>query len=504
MSSQPGGQKVAKSLTSQAANGFVWTLVQILGSKVVGLLGQIILARLLLPRDFGLLAITMIAVSFASVIRQTGIQQILVQRHKNFRRWANPAFWFELTFGTATALLLAAASPIAASVFHSRMLIGLILVSASAAPLSAWFVVPTARLMIDMRFRAIAMVNIATNILLTAMSVFLAWRGFGAYSFLIPIPISGAVRCIWLWMLARPRIRLHPQFRRWRFLVGDSGFMIATGFLNSVIYQAGYLVLGLLYQKSVVGQFFFALNLSNQVAYLLSQNLGNVLLPALAKLQDDAARHAAALVRALRMLTFISTPACLLLLVVAKPFVVIIYGAKWLPAVPILQLMAAASAISIPCTPAVAAIQSQGRFSLLFWWTLIQTPVFIGAIFAGAWCGAGIGVAVAWLIFSLVASPITIRLALLKEAAWRGVFGIYAGPFLAGVLAFTPPLTVDWLWPPLGAHLLASGAIAAGCLGVLYPLITRWLCPAEITQFLGHLRAPVKKFFTARGDAPSR
>jgi lipopolysaccharide exporter len=504
LSNKSDGQRATESLTSQAAGGFVWTLVQILGSKVVGLLGQIILARLLLPRDFGLLAITMIAVSFASVIRQTGIQQILVQRHKNFRRWANPAFWFELSFGTATAVLLAAASPIAAAVFHSHALIGLILVSASAAPLSAWFVVPTARLMIDMRFRAIAVVNIATNILLTLLSVFLAWRGFGAYSFLIPIPISGAVRCIWLWMLARPRIRLHPQLRRWRFLIGDSGFMIATGFLNSVIYQAGYLVLGLLYQKSVVGQFFFALNLSNQVAYLLSQNLGNVLLPALAKLQDDAARHAAALVRALRMLTFISTPACLLLVVVAEPFVVIIYSAKWTPAVPILQLMAAASAISIPCTPAVAAIQSRGRFSLLFWWTLVQTPVFIGAIFAGAWFGAGIGVAVAWLFFSLVASPITVRLALFKGAAWRGVFGVYTGPFLASVLAFTPAFLVDWVWPRLGAHLLASGAIAAACLGVLYPLIARWFCPAEFAQFMGHLSAPVRKFFTMRGEAQGR
>ncbi len=493
MSNKSDGQRATKSLTSQAAGGFVWTLVQILGSKVVGLLGQIILARLLLPRDFGLLAITMIAVSLASVIRQTGIQQILVQRHKNFRRWANPAFWFELTFGTATAILLAAASPIAAAVFHSHALIGLILVSASAAPLSAWFVVPTARLMIDMRFRAIAVVNIATNILLTLLSVFLAWRGFGAYSFLIPIPISGAVRCIWLWMLARPRIRLHPQLRRWRFLIGDSGFMIATGFLNSVIYQAGYLVLGLLYQKSVVGQFFFALNLSNQVAYLLSQNLGNVLLPALAKLQDDAGRHAAALVRALRMLTFISTPACLLLVVVAKPFVVIIYSAKWLPAVPILQLMAAASAVSIPCTPAVAAIQSRGRFSLLFWWTLVQTPVFIGAIFAGAWFGAGIGVAVAWLIFSLVASPITIRLALAKGTGWREVLGIYAGPLAAGLVSAALAWAIVGCFPEVGRTLWLWLLVAAAAMLAAYLALGRATCRWEWGQLWGYARAAVMR-----------
>ena len=108
------------------------------------------------------------------------------------------------------------------------------------------------------------------------------------------------------------------------------------------------------------------------------------------------------------------------------------------------------------------------------------------------------------LIFSLVASPITIRLALARGTGWWEVTGIYAGPFLAGVLAFTPPLIVDWRWPPFGAHPLAKGAAAAAFLVALYPLITQWLCPAESTQFLGHLRAPVKRFFTARGDAPGR
>lgn len=470
------------SLTAQAVRGFIWTLIQVLGSKAVGLLGQVILARLLLPRDFGLVALTVIAVSFASVIRQTGIQQILVQRHKHFRRWANPAFWFELTFGTATAILLAAASPVAAAVFHSHALIGLILVSAASAPLSAWIVIPSARLTIDMRFKAIAVVNFTTNLLLTVMSVFLAWRGFGAYSLIVPIPVSAAVRCVWLWMMARPEIRLRPQFRRWRFLVGDSGFMIATGFLNSIIYQAGYLVLGVLDQKSVVGQFFFGLNLSSQVAFLLSQNLGNVLLPALAKLQDDRDRHASALLRALRMLTFVATPACLLLVLVAKPLVVIVYGAKWLPAVPILQVMAASSAISIPCAPAIAAIQSQGRFSLLFWWTLIQTPVFIAAIFAGAWFGAGVGVSAAWLIFSLAASPITIRLALPRRAAWRSVLGVYAGPVAAALVSAATAYGLISQWSAATVSPWLRIAVETSILALAYPAVGFLACRRELSQ----------------------
>ncbi len=477
-----GGHRAAKSLTAQAASGFLWTIVQTLGSKAVGMLGQIILARLLLPRDFGLVALSIIAVSFASVIRQTGIQQILIQRHKHFRRWANPAFWLELGMGSATAAILALASPIAAAVFHSHSLIGLILVSAAAAPLSAWMVLPTARLMIDMRFKAIAIVGIACNSAATVMSVLFAWRGFGAYSFLLPLPIATGIRCFWLWRLARPRVNLDPQFRRWRLLIGDSGLMIATGFLNSVMYQAGYLALGLLYPKAAVGQFFFALNLSAQMALLLSQNLGGVLLPALAKMQDDSARHAAALIKALRMLAFISTPACLLLIIVAKPLVAIVYGTKWLPAVPMLQIMAAAAAISIPSSPAATAMQSQGRFSVLFRWTAIQTPLFLATVFSGAWWGGGIGVAVAWFLFVLATSPITIRLGAEDGITWREIMGIYAGPLAAGLVTVATVCAISILWPEVIQHYLLWWGTAAAVTALAYPPAGRILCRPEFEQ----------------------
>ncbi len=482
----PHADQNAVSLTARATTGFFWTVGQTLGSKVVSMIGQVILARLLLPRDFGLVALSIIAVSFASVIRQTGIQQILVQRHKHFRRWANPAFWFELTVGTSTAILLAAFSPIAAIVFHSRALVGLILVSALGAPLSAWFVIPSARLMIDMRFKAIAVVGIVCNCTATLMSVFLAWRGFGAYSFILPIPVTGAIRCFWLWRLAKPRINLNPQFRRWKFLVGDSGFMIATGFLNSVMYQAGYLALGLLYPKAAVGQFFFALNLSTQVGQLLSQNLGGVLLPALAKLQDNSARHAAALTRALRMLAFISMPLCLLLAVVAKPLVVVVYGSKWLPAVPVLEIMALTAVINIPSSPATAAFQSQGRFALLFKWTALQTPVFLAAVFAGAWCGGGVGTAVAWLLFTLAASPIAIKLSLREGATWSGVLGVYAGPLASCFAAIAAFGAVYLLWPALAQHYLLWWGMAVVVMALIYPVAARIFTPAEFAQAKQH------------------
>ena len=473
------------SLAGKTANGFLWMLGQTFGSKVAAFASQIVLARLLSPRDFGLVALAYAAVAFAGVIRQTGIQQILIQRHKHFRRWANPAFWFEFTIGVATALLLAATSPVAAAIFHNRAVIGLILVIAAAAPLSPWYVVASARLMVDMRFKAIALVNLAFTATTMICSILLAWRGFGAYSFVIPLPIASLIRAALLWYLARPKIGLRPQLRRWRFLIKDSGLLLVAGFLNSVMFWAGNIALGLMHSKSVVGEYFFALNLSTQVSQLISQNLGSVLLPALAKLQHDPPRQAAALIRASRLLAFISTPLCLLLAVAAAPLVDVIFGVKWLRAVPVLQILAVAAAIYIPSSPSATALQSQGRFTLFLRWTGLQAAAYFTLVLSGSWVAGAVGVATASLLFQLPTGPATIRLAVRGEGYWPKVWQIYAGPVAAGVLAMGP-VVLGLRFGIISDGNAAWLAAAFSAAGLLYPLAARVTCPTEWHQALGY------------------
>ena len=485
----PAEMPVAASLAGETANGFFWLVGQTFGTKLFSFATQIALARLLEPHDFGLVALAYTAVSFAGIIRWTGLQQILVQRHERFRRWVNPAFWLELAISLAATLLLVIASPIAAAVFRSPSLIGLILVIASAAPLSPWFVIPTARLTIDMRFRAMALINVVYSAVVMLLSIFLAWRGFGAYSFVIPLPIAGAVRAAWLWGLARPQIKLKPQLRRWRFLLDDSISMLAIGFLNSVMFQAGCLVLGIMRSKTDVGEFFLALNLSTQISQLLSQNLGSVLLPVLAKMQRQADRGTAALIGASRLLSFSSTPLCLLLAAAAKPIVEVLYGTKWLPAVPMLQIMAIVAAVNVPSGPAETALQAQGRFSKLFRWTAVQAPLFVVLIVIGSWLDGPIGVTFMWLVFALAASPITIILALGKQCQKRTILDIYAGPLAAGALALAVPTAAAALWPNLTTNRISWLGVATLTMAAVYLLSSLLFCRPELELLLAYVRS---------------
>lgn len=438
--------------------------------------------------------------AFAAVIRNTGIQQILVQRHKHFRRWANPAFWFELAGSVATVLMLLLLAPAAGAVFHSPALIGLILVIAAAAPLSPWYVVPSAKLMIDMRFRALAVVNIGYNLAAMAISILLAWWGFGAYSFVIPLPAAGLIRAVWLWRLAKPPVRLRPQTRRWKFLVADSGYLMGTGFLGALILQSGNVALGLFCPKAVVGQFFFAFNLSTQIWQLLAQNLGSVLLPALAKLQEDRPRQVAAFMRASRLLAFVGVPLSLLLAVIAKPVILMVYGSKWLPAVPVLEILAVSMALSLPSSLAYTALQSQGRFRTIFIFNASFLPGLMAAALVGAHLSGAVGVSIGWLAANLFSSPLWVRTFGGTAIDLRSLLGLYLRPLAASAVSLAPAAVAVWWWRGIATQYTTQALLAAASLAVLYTSSAAWFCREELTDLSGQFHRLRAWLFKGGGE----
>jgi PST family polysaccharide transporter len=276
--------------------------------------------------------------------------------------------------------------------------------------------------------------------------------------------------------------------------------MLGTGFLGALVLQSGNLALGFLCTKAVVGQFFFAFNLSTQIWQLLSQNLGSVMLPALAKLQDDRPRQIAALLRASRMLAFIGVPLSLLLAVVAKPVILVVYGVKWLPAVPILQILAISMAVSLPGSLAYTALQSQGRFRAVFIFTALQLPAFLAGALVGARLGGAIGVSVGWLLVNLVCSPLWIKIAGGRTVGWRQVVAVFAGPFVASVAALAPAATLIWCWHAIATRYLLQGLLAAASLAAIYPALSAVLCREEFSAFLQQARQLGRKLFSGESD----
>ncbi|MDB5322970.1 MAG: hypothetical protein JWN40_4601 [Phycisphaerales bacterium] len=451
------------NLARRTAHGFVWLIAQTLGSKVVGMAGQVVLAWLLMPADLGLWAKASIVMGFSGLIQQAGLRETLIHRQRTYHLWANTAFWMSVGLGILGGVLTAAAAWPAAYFFHEPRLVGILLVLAISAPLMSLDTVAEAKLQNQMRFGLLAGVNWGVAVAQLALTVLFASilpGPYKAYSFVLPRPIIALSRLTILWSAARPPVKWDPDIRRWKYLLSDSATLFLSNLFLMLQWQGDYIVLGLLFvDQAILGVYFLAFNLSIQTMQLFTGNLTGVLFPALSKLQSDPKRQIRAFLDATRMLALVAVPLCFLQMGVADPGVRMFFqDNKWQDAIPVLQALSLGMAFRVVASPGGSLIQAQGRFRVILVTNIINAVVFLSLVTIGALMGdvnapslwhrpaTTVGIAVA-VYFALI-GPIFLYVAIHPSGGtWRDIWHVYVAPMFASVIAVASAMAIGSLVP---------------------------------------------------------
>ncbi len=193
-----------RSLTKESASGFAWLLMQSGGARVIGFFAQIALARLLTPADFGDIALVTSVAAVIATLVGFGVDDVVLSRAHRIHVWVTPAFWVSLAFSLLGAGVLLAFAPFAAHLYRSHIVFGLLAVLASSLPFGALATVSRAYLRTQLRFRFMATYATLELLATSLLTIAMAWRGFGAYSFVIPTPLAALVRAIIFWQVAQP------------------------------------------------------------------------------------------------------------------------------------------------------------------------------------------------------------------------------------------------------------------------------------------------------------
>lgn len=473
--------------------GFLWMFLQTTGARVASALGQVVLARLLTPEDFGQVGLANTVFAFATVLSSPGLEDILVQRGARFTRWVNAAFWMSALAGCLAALGMLLVSPLAAQLYETPGLPTLIGVLALNALVTALTTVPQAQLRARMEFKLLATTGVLAAILHVVLAVIFAVMGLGALSYVLPLPISGVVRAAMLWRATRPTLFLNLSLRRWKRLLPDTFSLFLSRLLGSLVSQGDYVLLGILASAEQVGLYYFAFNLSRQVVQVFTVNLSSVLLPALSALQAEPERQMRAAVRASSLLAVLTIPLCLGQAAIAEPLVQLLFGAQWREAIPMLQLLMLGTAINAPAWMNVNLLQAQGRHSTVARVQLFAASTFLFWVALGAFWKEGLGVALAssWAISisSLVGIYVAIRPA---GGGLKEILAIYQWPFLLSLLSIGGAWGVTRAVPLLHVHPLVE-LLAVMALSIpVYFVGVRVAMPAlwkELLQQLQQLRA---------------
>jgi O-antigen/teichoic acid export membrane protein len=460
------------SLTDRTAHGFALMVGQGLAGKLVSIVSQVILAWLLAPEIWGLIGLTYTLTFFGDQIRSMGIQQVLVHRHKRYRKWANAAFWMSTTTAACGAIVVVLAARPVAMLYGEPALVGLVLVLALKTQIHGLSTVPEARLQIDLRFGTLAAAALLLVIVQAVLTVLFAWWGFGAYSFVWPQVIAHAVRTAAFWWITRPPVRWSLEVRRWRYMFGDAAKNFWALMLQQVSWQAAAIVLGLLETKEAVGIYFFGVAVGSQTLRYLTINLASVVFPALSKLQDDVVRQSSAFLRACRLLALVAIPLCFLQAALAPAFVRLFLDDKWIPSIPVIQLLSIGAAARVTSAPSLSMVQAQGRFGAFFLLSLASAVAMVGIVFVCALIGDVVLVCAGVALCSMIVSPIQGYVAIHPaQGRWREVARIYASPGLAAGVAIGGGMLLGRLVPNVAGADVLEAVVIVVVTAAVYPLL---------------------------------
>ncbi|BAM02223.1 oligosaccharide flippase family protein [Phycisphaera mikurensis] len=478
----------ATDLRAEARAGAFWTTLLTVASRLQQTVMQLVLAWLLSPSDFGLIAMATTVMAFAWFLRHAGLGSILIQRQKRFSLWVSPATAMVCLSGAAATLLaLAAAAPAARAYGRPELafIIGLFALSVLPEALRS---IAQAKLRADLRFRSLTQLQLLNLALVFALSVGLAWLNFGVYALVIPRVAGGFFGLAAEWAVARPGLRPRRMLRprRWKHLLGSSVWITLAGLSVQFMNQGDYAVLGFFEDEELVGHYYFAFLLSSQAMMLVTINIGGVLTPVLARMQDRPAEQADRFDEVCRLIALVGFPACFGLALVADPLLRVCFDPRYLPAIPFLQWLSVGMAFRLVGHNGSFLLQANGRWRRYFLLSFANAVLFLAACLVGHTLGGAAGLTagvtlfyaafgVSQLAFSGARSerPKAARLARIYTAPLAATAPAYAGlAAIAGALA----------WPPLVELplLILAGMASTG-------LVLRLAFPAAFAAVLEQL-----------------
>jgi O-antigen/teichoic acid export membrane protein len=318
-----------------------WSIAGELASRAIQPLVFIILARLLNPEDYGVVAAAIMVISFTQIFWEAGLSKALIQRQAEIGEASNVAFWINLTGGALIALIVfVCADLIALKLFQDARVGNVLRVMTAQIFLGALGSVHNALLQKDMKFNRLFWVRISTVAVPGLFSIPLAWYGFSYWSLVIGTLVGQVAQVIVLWTICkwRPHFTFHravaKELGRFGFWVGLSGLLAWFYLWVDSLFIGAYLGTHQLGLYRTGSQFVV------MIYGLLFTPLLPVLYSHFSFMQGDRERLKNAFVKVIRITTFVAIPLAFMLYALATPISEIVFGEKWIGIELIIAVMA--------------------------------------------------------------------------------------------------------------------------------------------------------------------
>ena len=407
--------------------------------NLLNLMATVVLARLLTPADFGLVAMVTVVIGFTIMLRDLGLSSAMIQREDLGHGQVSTLFWVNAAAGLFLTLLIMACAPLIAWFYGRPQLVSVTLALATLSMLDGLSIQHQALLRRQLRMVALAVIDLLSLLAGILTAIVLAWRGAGFWSLVAMQIASMTMRTALTWLTSGWRPDWSANLAEVRGMLAFGGQLTGARMVNYASRNVDKLLIGKFWSAQELGVYAKAFAGSVVAFEKAIHSLSRVAVPTLSRLQDDPARFRTYFQTAVLLLATVALPVAAALILEAEAAVRMVLGAQWLATIPLLKILAAVAVAHLLAGPIRWGLVSLGRGERLLRWRTFEALAKV----------IGIAIGLRWGVIGIAWGLLIVNAVLAVPALW---YCFYDSPLRIRDVA-------EVIWKPLVATLAASGVV---------------------------------------------
>ena len=379
---------------------FFWKLFERLSGQLIQFVVTIVLARLLLPSEYGTIALIAIFIQLCDVIIDGGLNTALIQKKDADNTDFSTIFFFSLGMAGVLYVLMFVSAPLIANFYKQQELVPVIRVLSLSLPLYAFNSIQRAYVSKKMLFQRLFYSSSGAVILSGCIGIYMAYHGYGVWALVAQQLSNAFFTTVILWFTVRWRPVIEFSIERFKGLFNYGWKIFGANMITALFVNARKLVIGKYYAPASLAFYEKGEQLPNLVMSNIFSSVQSILLPTFSDSQDDRPRVKAMMRRSTKLSCFFIYPLMVGMIVAAKPLVVFLLTEKWLPAVQFVQILCIANFFRPITISNWEAIKALGYSGITLKLEIVKKVVDITILIVSAMIGV---YAIAWgcVLFNL-------------------------------------------------------------------------------------------------------
>ena len=390
-------------IKQEMVHGVFWSAVEKYSSTIVSIIISVILARLLTPDEYGIVAIAYVIIAFLKIFCTMGIGPAIIQRNDLKKDDINNIFAFSLILGLVLALILFFTSGLIAGYYENEALVNVCHILSIVLFFSAANMVPNALMAKYKRFKEIAQRTLLLQLISSIIAVIAAYKGAGVYALLVPPVFTAIGIFIFNWRFYPIGLPKVPSYEPLKRIFSYSFYQLAFEIINYFSRNLDKLIIGKKLSSSDLGYYDKSYTLMQLPLNNVTAVINPVLQPILSVLQDDMEEMAEKYNKIIRIVSTISFPIGIILFFSAADVILVMFGDQWVNSIPVFKILALSIPTQIILSTSGAIWQSCNATKYLFWVGFVNSCIVIAGfiISVNIW-GTIESVGCAWTLASYV------------------------------------------------------------------------------------------------------